>query len=157
MRMRKTAVAFGIVVLLVSVVPLLGQEAAGSHKSYDEILEGFFGQLEEGDYGKALDGLYATNEWLAANRDQVTQLKNQFVGLSALLGNYIDHERLIVQPLGDRFVYVWELAYFDREPLQFHFTFYKAKGSWQLFTISYDEDADVSAKELAKRRLASEP
>lgn len=138
--------------MVVMSLSVAGQEAGAA--SYDTILEGFFTQLNEGEHAKALQVLYASNPWLSANRDQITQLTNQFVGLSGLLGDYLGHERVVVQPLGGRFVYILELAYFEREPLQLHFTFYKAKNKWQLFTIAYDEDADETAKALAMEKLA---
>ncbi|MDX1582118.1 MAG: hypothetical protein R3338_00800 [Thermoanaerobaculia bacterium] len=142
-----------VVMALAATITVMGQE--GGADSYEVIVDQFFENLEEGEYAKSIEGLYSTNPWLQANSDQFTQLKNQFVSLGSLIGDYIGHERLVTQPLGERFVYVWELAYFDREPLQLHFTFYKAKNSWQLWTISYDEQADVTAQEIAKRKLAS--
>ncbi len=125
-------------------------------RSYDELVDRFFSQVAEGEYGPAVDQIAGTNAWLSKGGDQMTTLKTRFSGLGALLGQYIGHERIVVQPLGDRFVYVMELAYFEREPLQLHFTFYKPAKSWQLYTISYDEDADVTTKELARKKLGDE-
>lgn len=149
----------GMIVLALAVVaPASAQEAeapaaALSWTSWEEGIDGFFSRLAAGEPEEAVDLLYAGYPWMDSLGDQVSQLKTRFAGLSEAVGGYVGHERLAVQPLSDRFVYVWHVGYYERQPLQFHFSFYKPGDRWMIHQFAYDEGVTEVAREMARRRL----
>ena len=122
--------------------------------SYQEQVDAFFAHVAAGEAGEAIDGLYAGHPQMAELGDQIVQLREQFTGLSTRVGAYLGSERLAEERISERFVYLWYLAYFENQPLQFHFSFYRPKERWTVFQLAYDEALTTLAKERAKARLA---
>lgn len=129
-------------------------EAPPPALSYQEQVDAFFARLAAGETGEAIDDLYAGHPQMAELGDQVGQLREQFAGLPTRVGAYLGGERLAEERISDRFVYLWYLAYFENQPLQFHFSFYRPKERWTVFQLAYDEALTTLAKERAKARLA---
>ncbi|HSL84226.1 MAG TPA: hypothetical protein VLF66_15745 [Thermoanaerobaculia bacterium] len=125
--------------------------------SYDEQIDAFFLKLAAGEHAEAVDGLYGGSPIAAELGDQLGDLKNQLGEIASVVGEYVGRERIAVQPLGERFVYAWYVAYFDKRPLQVHFSFYKPRDRWLVFQLSYDQALASTARELAVRRLAESP
>lgn len=130
------------------------EEAPRPALSYQEQVDAFFARLAAGESGEAIDDLYAGHPQMEALADQVGLLREQLTGLSERVGAYLGSERLAEERISDRFVYLWYLAYFENQPLQFHFSFYRPKDRWTVFQLAYDEALTTLAKERAKARLA---
>jgi hypothetical protein len=134
----------------------LAQEAEGAQPalSPQEQVDAFFAHVAAGEAGEAaVGGLYAGHPQLDVLADQVAELGAQFTGLSERMGAYLGNERLAEEPISERFVYLWYLAYFENQPLQFHFSFYKPKERWTIFQFAYEEALTTLARERAKARL----
>lgn len=163
--MHKTiaiAACAAISLILAGAAPLAAQDAAAaapesSWQTWEEAIDGFFARLEAGEAEKAVDHLYEGYPYLSAVAGQVAELKSNFAGLSDAVGELHGQQRVAVQPLSDRFVYVWYLAFFDRQPIQFHFSFYKPADRWQIYQFSYDQGVADVAREMARRQVAGEP
>jgi hypothetical protein len=156
-----TAACGTLLSILAAAAPLAAQDAAAaapqtSWQTWEEAIDGFFARLEAGDAEKAVDQLYEGYPYLSKVAAQVSELKTNFAGLSEAVGDFQGKQRLAVQPLSDRFVYVWYIAFFDRQPLQFHFSFYKPKDRWQIYQFSYDQGVVDVAREMARRQLAGD-
>jgi hypothetical protein len=121
---------------------------------WEEQVETFFGHVEAGEPEEAIDTLYANNPWASVVSEQLVTLREQFGGLSELVGAYQGNELLAVQPISERFVYVWYMGFYERQPLQFHFSFYKPGDRWLLYQLSYEEGVVALAQELARREMA---
>lgn len=130
-------------------------EEAPPALSYQEQVDAFFAHVAEGETREAVDGLYAGHPQMEELADQVGQLREQFAGLSDRVGAYLGSELLAEERISDRFVYLWYLAYFENQPLQFHFSFYRPKERWTVFQLAYDEALTTLARERAKARLAA--
>lgn len=160
MRMTIAAFTCGMLVLGLAVAaPALAQDAetppvAVSWETWEEAVDGFFARLAAGEPAEAVSQLYAGYPWMDSLGDQVRQLETRFAGLSDTVGGYVGRERLAVQPLSERFVYVWYVAFYERQPLQFHFSFYKPGERWVVHQFAYDEGVTEVAREMARRRLA---
>lgn len=156
MRVKIVALVCGILVsgLALPVPAAAQEEAVPSAVSWEAAIDGFFAQVAAGEAEKAVDQLYEGYPYLSTIADQVNQLKTNFANLSKAVGEFRGQQRMAVQPLSDRFVYVWYLAYFDRQPIQFHFSFYKPKDRWQIYQFSYDQGVTGVAQEMARRHVA---
>lgn len=128
--------------------------AEGTPASYEEQIDAFFARVAAGEHAEAIDGLYAGSPLASELGDQLEELKAQLGELAGMVGPYLGQERIAVQPLGERFVYVWHVAYFEKRPFQMHFSFYKPQDRWLVFQLAYDQGMTGIAQELAKRRLA---
>jgi hypothetical protein len=153
---RKSTAAACAAALLGMSGMAVAQEAEEARPalSYQEQVDAFFARLAAGETGEAIDDLYAGHPQMEALADQVGQLREQLTGLSERVGAYLGSERLAEEPVSERFVYLWYLAYFENQPLQFHFSFYRPKDRWTVFQLAYDEALTTLAKERTKARLA---
>ena len=133
--------------------PAVEAVAAGPPIPWEEQVETFFGRVQAGEPEEAIDTLYANNPWASAVSEQLVTLREQFGGLSELVGGYLGNERLAVQRVSERFVYVWYMGFYERQPLQFHFSFYKPDDRWLLYQLSYEEGVVALAQELARRAM----
>lgn len=121
--------------------------------SYDEQIDAFFARLAEGKGSEAIDGLYGETPLAAEIGDQLDELKAQLAEIPGVVGEYLGQERIGVQPLGERFVYAWHVAYFEKRPFQMHFSFYKPRERWLIFQFAFDQGIAGAARDLAKERL----
>lgn len=153
------ALVCGMIVLgLAAPAPVFAQDEEAppvepSWTTWEEAVGGFFARLEAGEPQEAVRQLYAGYPWMDSLGDQVTELENQLAELTEALDGYVGQERIAVQPISDRFVYVWYLAFYQRQPLQFHFSFYKPQDRWHIHQFSYDQGMVEIARELARRRM----
>ena len=131
-----------------------GQEEAAP-RTLDSTVEEFFAKVAIGEYKESIEFLYADNPWAAKIADQIDALKDKFVALPDVVGTYIAHDKVIEQKVSGRFVYLWYMVSFDRQPLSFHFTFYRPAEEWLVYSFEYRDDVKNLAEELAKRQLSS--
>lgn len=136
--------------------PVAAQEAAAetAPATWEEQIDAFFARVAEGERAEAVDALYAESPLAEELGDQLEELKEQFAELPGAVGEYLGHERIAVQTLGERFVYVWHVAYFEKRPFQLHFSFYKPRDRWVIFQLAFDQGIAAIAQDLARRRLA---
>jgi hypothetical protein len=160
MKTLRTPLLLALLTLLLVPVSALAQvgpgpdEAPGSDLSYDELVERFFATLaEEGGAEKALDDLYATTPYAESLQEALTGMKEQFGKFPTVMGALHGHERVTAKEITDRFAHVWELAYFDRQPLSFYFTFYRPKDRWQIYSMDYSGDLPALVKEMAREEM----
>lgn len=162
--MRRTIWIATCVLCLAAASPAIAQdettettEAPGPAVPWEEQIDTFFARVEAGEPVEAIDGLYAGNPWVSSVSDQLATLKTQFGGLSELVGGYLGNERLSVQWISERFVYAWYIGFYERQPLQFHFSFYRPDDRWLLYQLSYEEGVVGLAQEMARSAVADGP
>jgi hypothetical protein len=118
---------------------------------YQEQVQSFFTDLDQGEYGRAIETLYAGNPWMKA--EDLAKVKAQFESLPGVLGELHSKEFLSEQKIGERYVFLWYVASFDRSPVSLYFKFYKPEGSWRFYSFEYKEDLSQIARDLAIRQL----
>ncbi len=116
--------------------------ATVSADDYEAMVGTFFQELSTQGAIRAVDNLYASNQWINSNSDAVINLKNQLGGVSNLVGAYHGVEKIAEYRVGSRFVYLSYMALYDRQPLRFIFEFYKPTDQWRVFSFSFDDDLD---------------
>jgi hypothetical protein len=139
--------------VLVLALLLISSTAFG--KDYDRMVDTFFSKVAEGKPLEAIDLIYGTNPWMSKASDAVQNLRNQFASLEDLVGKYCGHELLIEEVVANRFVYLHYFVAYDRQPMGFHFKFYKPRDQWVLFGFSFDDDIDDEIVERAKKALSA--
>lgn len=161
-KQRMVAVVVGTALMGGSVLagqeaPPVAEEGAAAPSSYQELIDAFFLKLGRGEHAEAIDGLYAGSPLAAELGGQLEELKSQLAEMATVMGDYLGQEQIALQPLGERFVYAWYVAYFEKRPLQVHFSFYKPRDRWLVFQLAYDQGLSAAAQDLARRRLAEAP
>jgi hypothetical protein len=108
--------------------------------SYEEAVEQFFTQLKDNKVDEALDQLYSSNPWMGRRKDNVTNLKTQLKQVTAVTGEYREHQLLTRQELGGRLVYLSYFVAYERQPFRFEFQFYKPADTWVTYSFHIDEN-----------------
>jgi hypothetical protein len=144
--------AIAALILPIIAVSLTAQDSKADGP-YGETIEKFFALIKDGDYGGAIDYIYTGNPWFSVKSDDIQQLRSQFVGLSALVGDYISHELLVEEKIGGRLVYLNYFVAMERQPMSFRFMFYKPQDTWLIQSFEYSDDIDEWIEEIAKARL----
>lgn len=114
-------------------------------------VEDFFITYDEKGAISALDKIFQTNSWMMErSKDKIENVKNQLGNLVSIIGDYHGYEFICIRSIGKSIVQYSYLVKYDRQPLRFSFTFYKAKDVWQLYNFEYDdrliEELDESSK-----------
>lgn len=135
--------------LLTVLFTLLFLNSMFCQENEKEILTIFFEKFESSP-SEALDYIYSTNKWIDGNGDAIKQLKGKFNQYEELLGEYLGEEFIFKSKLGSSFASHVYFAKFDRQPLRFTFTFYKAKDVWVLYSFKFDDSFDKDFEEMQK-------
>ncbi len=143
-----------VLALTLSLTPAHAQQTAPAPvPDYTVQLDEFFATIQEGKYAEALGALYGRNPWHQAMTDQLNALKGQFSTLPDLVGELRGSDLIVERRLGGMFVYRWYLVAYDRQPVSFHFTFYKPGDSWFIYSFEYQDDIKDLVQDLARQDL----
>ena len=74
-----------LIALCLGAIALFAGMAGGDTNDHETITATFFEQIKAGQYGPAVDGIYASNPWVQSKPDDIAQLKQQFIGLTQLV------------------------------------------------------------------------
>lgn len=122
--------------------------------SYQALVDNFFTTLSEEDGApRAVDDLYGTSPYAEQLGESLLQVKEGLANLPTVMGEFLGHERITVKELTPRFAHVWEIAYFDRQPMSFYFTFYRPKDRWQVYSMDFTGDLPAAVKRLAQEEM----
>ena len=112
---------------------------ASAQSSPVEYVEQFAHQLATEGPASAVDQLFATNEWMSGNRDARDNMVHQLSHVLPMVGGYHNKEQLAATQTGSSLVFYTYLFLYDRQPLRFHFMFYRPAGEWMLHNLSFDD------------------
>jgi len=141
------------VAVAASIAALLFGHSFAQPNDYHDIAAKFFELVEHKKPGEAVDYVFGTNPWLEKVPDQVAAVRTQFSGLEALVGQYIDHEILIDTEISSRYVYVYFLAAYERQPIKVEFHFYRPKDKWVLLNFYFNADISADVRAFAAKDL----
>jgi len=142
-------------VILVGVWLTAADTAKGSKGGYYDMVENFFTSIQAGDYGGAVDQLYANNPWISAKSDEIQQLRSQFLGLPDLVGAYKGHAKIWEVGIDGKFVYLNYLVAMERQPLSFKFHFYLVDNQYRIHSFAYNDDIEELLEEKARQKFYS--
>ena len=108
----------------------------------EELMEPFFAIFAE-DVNQAIDYLFESNPLIDGNQDGIKSIKERLELSRKLLGNYHGHEIVNIYHAGDSYAkYVYSLKY-ERQPVKFELVLYKAKNTWKVQNINFQDDIDT--------------
>ena len=109
-----------------------------------------FIKLYEQNTDSAFDFIFGTNKWMGENKIATEKVKLQLREYAKLMGEYIGFERLTEKSLGESLKVSVYLVKYERQPLRFIFKYYKAKDTWVLYNLKFDENIDDELDEIMK-------
>lgn len=139
-------------VILASLATSAFARAESTATPYAQQVEWFFTALRAGHTDEAAEGIYASNEWIKMNTDQVAKLKSGLQDLPASLGDFLGYERVTEEQLGKRFVHLDYAVYFERRPIRIFFEFYRSKAGWVTQAVGLADDIPDWSKQRARTR-----
>jgi hypothetical protein len=128
--------------------------ASDGGAGYEPLIQKFFKKFEAGKINEAIDELYSTNKWVDQQRDMVQNVKTQFAGVGALVGQYRGRELVGTTIIGGRVVHVTYLALYDRQPVRLEFQFYKPQDAWIIYSFSFDTKLSDELEAAARAEVA---
>jgi len=107
---------------------------------------------------KAVDFAFSTNKWFEQKQDDVSNLKSKLKNLIDSCGAYCNYEKLTERTAGQSLIVITYLIKYERKPIRFTFTLYKADKFWQVNNFSFDENLGNELEDAAKLyRLKENP
>jgi len=141
---------------IIAFVWLMAVDTAKCSKGgYNDMVADFFAKLEIGDYGGALDQLYANNPWISAKSDEIQQLRSQFVSLPELVGEYKGNTKIWQVGIEENFVYLNYIVAMERQPLSFKFHFYLVDNEYRIQSFAYNDDIQDLLEEQGRQKFYS--
>lgn len=140
--MKKTIFYIFLQLLFVNII--IAQEPK-------ELISNFFDTYKTKGVDNALDNIFATNTWmLQRSKDEIENVKLQLKSIIQVVGEYYGYENITQKSIGESFKLFSYLVRYDRQPIRFTFTFYKAKDTWKLYNFKFDQDLSEELGESAK-------
>jgi hypothetical protein len=120
---------------------------------YKEILDDFFAHFEKGEVVKAFDGLYATNDWIDEQSDDIKGLKSEIKSMQNMVGDYIGKKEIGEKVYEDFLAHFTYAVLYERQPVIMDFTFYKSGDKWVLYNYTFGSDLDKKLKEKVHSKM----
>ncbi|MCF0207462.1 MAG: hypothetical protein HUK15_08540 [Bacteroidales bacterium] len=134
------------IIILATIFSLFAASEAKAQSSPEEIMASFF-KIFETDVDKAIDYLFATNEWLAGNQDGANAMKEKLNASRKLLGNFNGYEIASKYAVGECYIKYTYILKYDRQPIGLVVTMYKPQDIWKLQNLNFQSDME---KEMEK-------
>jgi len=133
--------------ILLATLTFLSFNILSAQKVPDLIMSQFF-RIYKKSPQDAVDYAFGTNKWMIErNKDGIENVKTQLTNFLELIGNYCGYERIGEKNIGRNYKQINYMVKYDRQPIQFIFTFYKPKSEWQVQNFKYDDELDGELKE----------
>ena len=126
---------------------------ASETQDCEQIATRFFDLLSEGKSDEALDWLMKTNPYTDRLVDAIAQTKSTLGTTTKLMGNYRDSSLVFGKKFGDRVVYLYYLAAFERQPVKFEFLCYKPYEKWVIQNLYFSDKFLDDIRDFAKQNL----
>lgn len=130
---------------------------ASETQGCEQIAAKFFDLLSEGKSGEAVDSVFKTNPYLDKVADAIVQVKSSLASSEKLIGNYRDSSLILDKKLGDRVIYLYYLAAFERQPIKFEFLCYKPNEKWVIQNLFFSDKVLDDIRDFVKYDLFKKP
>jgi len=126
-------------------------------QSPQAVMDTFEEQLHADGPARAIATLFDSNPWLRANEDVKASISGQLENLLPRVGAYHRNERMGSTQVSESFVFYTYLYLYDRQPLRFHFTFYRPADTWMLFNFSFNDSFSDEFEEAHRLYKVNHP
>jgi hypothetical protein len=110
-----------------------------------EAINAKFFNILRSNSNSGLDYIFATNRWL--NKPEIDSAKERLNSLIVQVGSYQGEELVTTKSIGKSYILYFYFVRYERQPVRFLLTYYKAKDQWQLQNFQFDLDFESELKE----------
>jgi len=113
----------------------------------NQINKEFFKIYESKGNEPSLKYLFSTNKWIPES--DFNSVNTKLSELTSQLGRYYGYELITQKRIGDRYILYSFFVRYERQPVRFIMTYYKADSKWQLQIFEFDYDFQTGLRESA--------
>jgi len=96
-----------------------------------EYITKFFASVAKENSDEAFNTLFKGNPWMEGRSDALAHVKAQYLAMASQLGKFCGYQSVLTKDITDRLVYTKVLVYYERQPIELTFIFFKPKEQWQ--------------------------
>ncbi|GHT42528.1 hypothetical protein FACS189437_10470 [Bacteroidia bacterium] len=138
-------------IFLVLIVFFISCENKSKNEYPKYLVDNFFEIYETKGANDALDNIFQTNEYMIKqSKSDIETLKESLYSHLNTVGNYHGYEIISEYSLGKSISHYCCVVKYDKQPIRFNFTFYKAKNSWVLYGLNFDNNIMGELDDMAK-------
>lgn len=99
---------------------------------------------------RAYAKLFERNPWMHGKRGLIETNRAKLRELTYDLGDYLGYELIAESRIGDNYLLKSFMVKYERQPVRFTFVLYRPSGSWQVQSMSFDNDLHKELKRSVK-------
>jgi hypothetical protein len=122
-------------------------QPASSNLTPEQFNTEFFNLYKSKGNEPSLKYIFSTNKWISDN--DFNTVKNKLNELTMQLGKYHGNELITKKSIGQNLILYSYLIKYERQPIRFMMTYYKADKKWQLQIFEFDYDLQNELREAA--------
>ena len=122
----------------------------------EKAIDEFFKIYKSKGVDASMDFLFKSNKWMSNQKDQIESVKSKLEGTMKLVGDYYGYDFVTKKTVGDHLALYTYMVRYDRQPIRFSLTFYKANDQWMFFNFKYDDNMDDELEEAIKVSMLKE-
>jgi len=115
-----------------------------------DILIKFFDTYKLKNSDEAVDYLFTNTGYADDMAEGIEDVKRGLKKQGSTLGLYYGRDSLSMRQAGPRFLKYTYLVRHARQPMLFHFTFYKPENRWQVYSFSFSTNVSEDLDEASK-------
>lgn len=136
-----------LIVLLVVLTSCTSNSQSLTDLTPEQLNSEFFDLYKSKGNEASLKYIFSTNKWISEG--DITSVKTKLADLTSQLGKYYDKELITKKSIGKNYVLYSFLVKYERQPIRFTITYYKADTKWQLQILEFDVDLQTELREAA--------
>lgn len=118
---------------------------AAAQSEQQKILNKFFETYAVDPEG-AIDYIFGTNPYFKDAIEQIDNVKFKLQSAIKQIGKYYGYNLTSTRVVGENLAKYTYVVRYDREPLRFVLTLYKANDRWMVYNFKFDENLDEEYK-----------
>ncbi len=123
---------------------------SNTEQDTNPVINQFFEFYKTVGADQALDKLFSNNRVMGPDKDELTDLKQKLIEVTKNLGRYEGYEIVYNRHIGQSIAHYAYVVKYEKQPLRFSFTLYKAKNNWEIRNFKFDTDLFEEIEESAK-------
>lgn len=137
-------------IALLSILLIFFGATTQAQTNSTAITDKFF-EIFKSDPSKAMDYAFGTNPHLETEKLAIETLKNKYKTAVSNTGAYLGFEKITEKNIVDRYKVCSFLLRYDKMPIRFTFIMYRAKDTWCVNQLFYDNNMQIELEASAKQ------
>lgn len=132
--------------LMILLIPVVGSAQEGPSERITSEFFNLYSQYPMRAYAK----LFERSPWMNGKRGMVESNRAKLRDMTYDLGDYLGYELIAESRIGDNYLLKSFMVKYERQPVRFTFVLYRPSGSWQVQSMSFDNELHKELKRAIK-------